>query len=154
MGATRYARNGDVEIAYEDLGGAGGDPLLLVMGLGVSRFWWQPGLVAELVGRGFHVVAYDQRDAGESTRFPDRDAVQPVPRSHEHRGRSPGARLRRCPASVRRTAQGRRGVIAARCARLLFDRRRRTSRADLGPDGGRTPLRVRVSAAPKAGSRR
>jgi pimeloyl-ACP methyl ester carboxylesterase len=78
MPDTRYARNGDVEIAYEDLGGAGGDPLLLVMGLGVSRFWWQPGLVAELVGRGFHVVAYDQRDAGESTRFPDREAVHPV----------------------------------------------------------------------------
>ena len=32
-GAVRYARNGDVRIAFEDLGGAGGDPLLLVMGL-------------------------------------------------------------------------------------------------------------------------
>ena len=31
---TRYARNGDVDIVFEDLGGAGGDPLLLVMGLG------------------------------------------------------------------------------------------------------------------------
>ena len=41
--ATRYAMNGDVRIAFEDLGGAGGDPLLLVMGLGASRFWW-PGL--------------------------------------------------------------------------------------------------------------
>ena len=46
-----------MEIAFEDLGGAGGDPLLLVMGLGVSRFWWPQGLVDELTGHGFHVVA-------------------------------------------------------------------------------------------------
>jgi pimeloyl-ACP methyl ester carboxylesterase len=73
-----FARNGDVEIAYEDLGGAGGDPLLLVMGLGVSRAWWPPGLVETLVGRGFHVVAYDQRDSGQSTHLPDDEAVHPV----------------------------------------------------------------------------
>jgi pimeloyl-ACP methyl ester carboxylesterase len=69
-GHTRYARNGAADIAFEELGGAGGEPLLLVMGLGVSRFWWPPGLVAELAGQGFHVAAYDQRDAGESTHFP------------------------------------------------------------------------------------
>ena len=63
---VRFAHNGDVAIAYEDLGGAGGDPLLLVMGLGVSRAWWPPGFVGALVARGFHVVAYDQRDSGES----------------------------------------------------------------------------------------
>jgi len=40
-GQARYAVNGHVRIAFEDLGGAGGDPLL-VMGLAVSRFWW-PG---------------------------------------------------------------------------------------------------------------
>jgi pimeloyl-ACP methyl ester carboxylesterase len=74
---TRYARNGTVRIAYSDLGGAGGDPLLLVMGLGVSRAWWPPGFVSALVGQGFHVVAYDQRDSGESTRFPDEDDVHP-----------------------------------------------------------------------------
>ena len=39
-GDARYARNGDVKIAFGELGGAGGDPLLLVMGLAVSRFWW------------------------------------------------------------------------------------------------------------------
>ena len=66
---TMYARSGRADIAYEDLGGAGGDPLLLIMGMGVSRFWWPEGFVAELVARGFHVVSYDQRDAGESTHF-------------------------------------------------------------------------------------
>jgi pimeloyl-ACP methyl ester carboxylesterase len=74
---TRYARNGTVRIAYSDLGGAGGDPLLLVMGLGVSRAWWPPGFVSALVEQGFHVVAYDQRDSGESTRFPNDNHVHP-----------------------------------------------------------------------------
>ena len=77
-GHTRYARNGAAEIAFEDLGGAGGEPLLLVMGLGVSRFWWPPGLIAELTGQGFHVAAYDQRDAGESTHFPAAGAGNPI----------------------------------------------------------------------------
>ena len=76
--SARFARNGAVQIAFEELGGAGGDPLLLVMGLGVSRFWWPPALVAELVGRGFHVAAYDQRDAGESTHLPDAGAASPI----------------------------------------------------------------------------
>ncbi|QHA02197.1 alpha/beta fold hydrolase [Streptomyces broussonetiae] len=75
---TRFAHNGEIQIAFEDLGGAGGDPLLLVMGLGTTRFWWPNGLVAELVGRGFHVVAYDQRDAGESTHLPNRRVGPPI----------------------------------------------------------------------------
>ncbi|MFY1692434.1 alpha/beta fold hydrolase [Plantactinospora sp. WMMB782] len=75
---TRFADNGGIRIAFEDLGGAGGEPLLLVMGLGVSRFWWPDGLVRELVRRGFHVVAYDQRDAGESTHLPDHPAGSPL----------------------------------------------------------------------------
>ena len=75
---VRYARNGDVRIAFEDLGGAGGDPLLLIMGLAVSRFWWPDSLVADFVNRGFHVAAYDQRDAGQSTHFPDAGTASPL----------------------------------------------------------------------------
>lgn len=73
----RFAYNGQIQIAFEDLGGAGGDPLLLLMGLGTSRFWWPSRLVEELVHRGFHVVAYDHRDAGESTHLPDRREGSP-----------------------------------------------------------------------------
>jgi pimeloyl-ACP methyl ester carboxylesterase len=68
---TQYVDSSGVRIAYEELGGSGGDPLLLVMGLGTSRFWWPDGMVDEFVHRGFHVAAYDQRDAGESEHFPD-----------------------------------------------------------------------------------
>ena len=74
----RYARNGAADIAFEELGGTGGDPLLLVMGLGVSRFWWPGGLVDELARRGFHVAAYDQRDAGQSTHFPAAGSGSPL----------------------------------------------------------------------------
>ncbi|MFF4738489.1 alpha/beta fold hydrolase [Streptomyces sp. NPDC001262] len=75
---THYAHNGRIRIAFDDLGGRGGDPLLLVMGLGTSRFWWPDGFVGELLRRGFHVVAYDQRDAGQSTHLPARPAGSPV----------------------------------------------------------------------------
>ena len=44
----------------------------------MSRFWWPPGLVERLVRRGFHVAAYDQRDAGQSTHFPDTGAASPI----------------------------------------------------------------------------
>jgi pimeloyl-ACP methyl ester carboxylesterase len=67
---TEYARNGDVRIAYDRLAGAEGDPLLLIMGLGVSRFWWPAGLAQAFATQGFAVARYDQRDAGQSTRMP------------------------------------------------------------------------------------
>jgi pimeloyl-ACP methyl ester carboxylesterase len=82
-----FTHNGPVDIAFEDLGGAGGDPLLLIMGLGVSRFWWPPGLQTELIARGFHVVAYDQRDAGESTHLDG--AARSSPLAAVARKRSP-----------------------------------------------------------------
>jgi pimeloyl-ACP methyl ester carboxylesterase len=68
---TQYARNGPVRIAYDTLAGAKGDPLLLVMGLAVSRFWWPAGLGQAFADQGFAVARYDQRDAGQSTRMPD-----------------------------------------------------------------------------------
>ena len=76
-GQARYAVNGHVRIAFEDLGGVGGDPLLLMMGLAVSWFWWPDALVAEFVRRGY-VVAYDQRDAGQSTHFADTGTASPL----------------------------------------------------------------------------
>src|SRR5262245_40118659 len=75
---TQYADTSGVRIAYEELGGRGRDPLLLVMGLGTSRFWWPDGLVDEFVSRGFRVAAYDQRDAGESGHFPDERVGSPL----------------------------------------------------------------------------
>lgn len=67
--STAYARNGDIEIAYDRFGEGGEIPLLLVMGLAMSRFFWPDGLCRAFADEGFDVVRYDQRDAGESTRF-------------------------------------------------------------------------------------
>jgi pimeloyl-ACP methyl ester carboxylesterase len=74
---TQYARNGTVDIAYDTLAGSAGEPLLLLMGLAVSRFWWPAGLGQEFAARGFAVARYDQRDAGESTRMPDTGSSNP-----------------------------------------------------------------------------
>ena len=74
---TEYARNGAVEIAYDRLKESSGEPLLLVMGLGVSRFWWPTGLCEEFAAHGFAVARYDQRDAGQSTRMTDTGAANP-----------------------------------------------------------------------------
>src|SRR5580658_1498146 len=74
---TQYARNGGVQIAYDTLAGSEGDPLLLVMGLAVSRFWWPTGLCQEFARQGFAVARYDQRDAGQSTRLPDTGGSNP-----------------------------------------------------------------------------
>ena len=74
---TAFARNGGVDIAYDRLLASGGDPLLLVMGLGTSRFWWPLGLCEEFTQQGFEVARYDQRDAGESTRMPDTSTSNP-----------------------------------------------------------------------------
>ena len=83
---TQYARNGTVEIAYDRLAGSEGDPLLLVMGLAVSRFWWPAGLCQAFADRGFAVARYDQRDAGQSTRMPDTGGRNPFAAVARKRG--------------------------------------------------------------------
>ena len=83
---TQYARNGAVQIAYDRLTGSEGDPLLLVMGLAVSRFWWPAGRGQAFADQGFAVARYDQRDAGESTRMPDTGGSNPFAALARKRG--------------------------------------------------------------------
>jgi pimeloyl-ACP methyl ester carboxylesterase len=65
-----YARNGDVDLAYETFGDlASGEPLLLVMGLDFQMVWWPEEFIARLVDAGFAVVRFDNRDTGLSTHF-------------------------------------------------------------------------------------
>ena len=56
-------RVGDVRLHYEVTGG--GDPLLMVMGLGGSSAGWAPALVTELA-RAFRTIIYDNRGTGQS----------------------------------------------------------------------------------------
>jgi pimeloyl-ACP methyl ester carboxylesterase len=59
-----------VRIAYERTGSGAGEPLLLVMGLGMQMIAW-PRPFCDLLGaRGFDVVRFDNRDTGCSSHFP------------------------------------------------------------------------------------
>jgi len=58
----------EVELCYQTFGTPDGDPLLLVMGLGGPMTWWDLELCQELVDRGFHVIRFDNRDCGRSSR--------------------------------------------------------------------------------------
>ena len=46
-----------------------GEPLLLIMGLGMPLLGWPDELVANLAGRGFRVIRFDNRDIGLSQGF-------------------------------------------------------------------------------------
>jgi pimeloyl-ACP methyl ester carboxylesterase len=72
-----FAVNGSVRLAYDDLGPIEGDPLLMIMGTGASRFWWPRGLVPCLQEHGFRPAVFDLRDAGESTRVPEKSDAAP-----------------------------------------------------------------------------
>ena len=50
-------------------GPSDGEPLLLIMGLGMQLVAWRDGLVEQLVDRGFCVIRFDNRDIGLSQRF-------------------------------------------------------------------------------------
>ena len=60
-----------IELCYETFGDPGDEPLLLVMGLGAQMILWPVELCEALVDRGFHVIRYDNRDVGLSTKFAD-----------------------------------------------------------------------------------
>ncbi|MEP6873986.1 MAG: alpha/beta fold hydrolase [Burkholderiales bacterium] len=58
-----------IALEVEDHGPANGEPLVLVMGLGMQLVAWHPDFVAMLVARGFRVIRFDNRDIGLSQRF-------------------------------------------------------------------------------------
>ena len=58
-----------IGIEIEDQGPPGGEPLLLIMGLGMQLTGWPDELVQDLVSRGFRVIRLDNRDVGLSQGF-------------------------------------------------------------------------------------
>jgi pimeloyl-ACP methyl ester carboxylesterase len=63
------AKVGPVDIVYETIGDPSDPPLLLVMGLGMQLIHWDLGLCELFAERGFHVIRFDNRDAGLSTKI-------------------------------------------------------------------------------------
>lgn len=60
---------GGIELCHETFGDPGGEPLLLVMGLGTQMTAWPPELTDALVDRGFFVIRFDNRDVGRSSKI-------------------------------------------------------------------------------------
>jgi pimeloyl-ACP methyl ester carboxylesterase len=61
--------NTGIEIFYEDHGDPSHEVILLVMGLGAQLTLWPDELVEALVGEGFRVIRYDNRDIGLSQKM-------------------------------------------------------------------------------------
>ena len=64
-----YARHGDVELHYEDLGNPNDPAILMIMGLGAQLTLWHNDFCGKLVDRGYRVIRFDNRDVGLSTKL-------------------------------------------------------------------------------------
>ncbi|MEO7709430.1 MAG: alpha/beta hydrolase [Caldimonas sp.] len=64
----KISANG-VALEIEDHGPPQGEPLLLIMGLGMQLVAWHEDFVESLVQRGFRVIRFDNRDIGLSENF-------------------------------------------------------------------------------------
>jgi pimeloyl-ACP methyl ester carboxylesterase len=63
------AKANGIELEYDIHGRDGDPPMLLIMGLSAQMTMWRDEFVAELAGRGFRVIRFDNRDIGLSTFF-------------------------------------------------------------------------------------
>jgi len=69
MSEERIAPANGIELAYQEIGDAEGEPLVLIMGLATQMLGWDEELCALLAERGFRVVRFDNRDIGRSTKL-------------------------------------------------------------------------------------
>jgi pimeloyl-ACP methyl ester carboxylesterase len=65
---ARAQANG-IELEYDEVGPANGEPLLLIMGLGGQMTRWPSAFMDKLAARGLRVIRYDNRDVGLSTKL-------------------------------------------------------------------------------------
>jgi pimeloyl-ACP methyl ester carboxylesterase len=56
-----------IQLCYEQFGDPADPPVVLIAGLGQQLHSWPSEFVSALVGRGFRVTRFDNRDAGRST---------------------------------------------------------------------------------------
>lgn len=75
----QFATVGDVTLCYETFGDPEHPPVVLVMGLATQMIAWPEPFCRELADRGHHVIRFDNRDIGRSTRMDD----VPPPRPSE-----------------------------------------------------------------------
>ena len=78
-----------VELCYQTFGSPDGEPLVLVMGLGGPMTWWDPAWCRMLAEAGFHVVRFDNRDTGRSSRMKGRTTRRGLVQAFLGRGTKP-----------------------------------------------------------------
>lgn len=61
---------GGIRLCWQAVGSPDHPTMVLVTGLGFGLVAWPDGLCERLAARGFHVVRFDSRDVGRSTRLP------------------------------------------------------------------------------------
>ncbi|WP_344169463.1 alpha/beta fold hydrolase [Pilimelia columellifera] len=64
-----YAPANGIQLWYRDEGPQTGEPVLLIMGLGSQLIAWPEDFVTDLVGRGYRVIRFDNRDCGLSDKI-------------------------------------------------------------------------------------
>jgi pimeloyl-ACP methyl ester carboxylesterase len=67
----RAQANG-IELEYEAVGPADGEPMLLIMGLGGQMTRWPSAFMDKLAAQGLRAIRYDNRDVGLSTKLDHR----------------------------------------------------------------------------------
>jgi len=58
-----------IELCYDTFGDPEDPALLLIMGLAGPLTWWAPEFCEQFAERGFHVIRFDNRDVGRSTKL-------------------------------------------------------------------------------------
>jgi pimeloyl-ACP methyl ester carboxylesterase len=66
----RMIRAHGVELATQSFGNPAHPAVLLIMGGMASMLWWPQAFCEQLASHGRHVIRYDQRDTGLSTKYP------------------------------------------------------------------------------------
>jgi pimeloyl-ACP methyl ester carboxylesterase len=67
--AEKFVTANGLTLCCQSFGRPGDPALVLIMGMGAQMIGWDEDFCAAIAGRGFHVVRFDNRDAGRSTRF-------------------------------------------------------------------------------------
>jgi pimeloyl-ACP methyl ester carboxylesterase len=68
---SQTAQTNGIELAYETFGDPDDPALLLIMGLSTQLLHWREDFCRMLAERGFHVIRFDNRDIGLSTKIDD-----------------------------------------------------------------------------------
>ena len=62
-----FVTSNGMNLAYDEFGDASAPPIVLIMGLGMQLIAWPDAFCESLVGSGFRVIRFDNRDVGHST---------------------------------------------------------------------------------------